>query len=221
MRAPPATVAPTPGGKRTRPGVGVGHSAMTTTNKRFARRGTLVALVSLTIPVGLAVNQPGGLTTATAPSLSSRLEAGVASLPPAPLAGGNLLDLAMPAVQPVRTYWDGGEAARRRWERRRLAALTPPVAQLAKQPAPAAPGVGTADWFAIAMCESSGRWDLNTGNGFWGGLQFTPSTWFGYGGGPFDGSGPFPYSAGQQIAVAERVLATQGPSAWPNCFTWG
>src|SRR6266508_2170091 len=75
-----------------------------------------------------------------------------------------------------------------------------------------------ADWYAIAMCESSGNWAANTGNGFWGGLQFTPSTWFAYGGGPFDGVGPFPYSSSEQIAVGERVLAGQGPGAWPNCF---
>ena len=73
------------------------------------------------------------------------------------------------------------------------------------------------DWDAIAQCESLGRWDLNTGNGFWGGLQFTPNTWFAYGGGPFDGSGPFPYSRSAQIGVAKRVLAGQGLSAWPYC----
>ena len=77
-----------------------------------------------------------------------------------------------------------------------------------------------AGWYAIAMCESSGDWSANTGNGFWGGLQFTPSTWFAYGGGPFDGVGPFPYSSSAQIAVGERVLAAQGPGAWPNCFQW-
>jgi hypothetical protein len=84
----------------------------------------------------------------------------------------------------------------------------------------AAAGSGGANWDATAQCESAGRWDLNTGNGYWGGLQFSPGTWFGNGGGPFDGSGPFPYSAAQQIAVAERVLATQGRQAWPNCFVW-
>jgi Transglycosylase-like domain len=136
-----------------------------------------------------------------------------------------LFDLAMPTAHPVRSYWDGGEAAHRRWEARRLAAMTPPVAKLerAAQPTGPSPGVGssgTADWHAIAACESSGRWDLNSGNGYWGGLQFTPTTWFAYGGGPFDGVGPFPYSAGEQIAVAERVLADQGPGAWPNCFVW-
>jgi hypothetical protein len=85
---------------------------------------------------------------------------------------------------------------------------------------PPAPSSSGADWYAIAQCESGGNWSINTGNGFWGGLQFTPSTWFGYGGGPFSGSGPFPYSAAAQIAVAERVLAGQGPDAWPNCFQW-
>ena len=81
-------------------------------------------------------------------------------------------------------------------------------------------GSGVADWSATAQCESGGRWDLNSGNGYWGGLQFSPGTWFGNGGGPFDGVGPFPYSAAQQVAVAERVLAGQGWQAWPNCFAW-
>jgi len=80
-----------------------------------------------------------------------------------------------------------------------------------------AAGPRSVNWDAIAQCESLGRWDLNTGNGFWGGLQFTPNTWFAYGGGPFDGSGPFPYSRSAQIAVAQRVLAGQGLSAWPYC----
>jgi hypothetical protein len=80
---------------------------------------------------------------------------------------------------------------------------------------------GTANWSAIAQCESGGRWDLNSGNGYWGGLQFSPGTWFAYGGGAFDGTGAFPYSSAEQIAVAERVLAGQGPSAWPSCFVWG
>jgi hypothetical protein len=77
-----------------------------------------------------------------------------------------------------------------------------------------------ANWDAIAQCESGGVWSINSSNGYWGGLQFAPETWFGYGGGPFDGEGPFPYSREEQIAVAERVLAGQGPSAWPNCFVW-
>ena len=76
------------------------------------------------------------------------------------------------------------------------------------------------DWYAIAACESGGNWHINTGNGYWGGLQFAPSTWFANGGGPFNGKGPFPYSPARQIAVAERVFASQGPGAWPSCFRW-
>jgi transglycosylase-like protein len=81
-------------------------------------------------------------------------------------------------------------------------------------------GSGRANWSAIAACESGGNWAANTGNGYWGGLQFSSGTWYANGGGPFNGSGPFPYSAGQQIAVAERVLASQGPGAWPHCFRY-
>jgi hypothetical protein len=94
-----------------------------------------------------------------------------------------------------------------------------PAPALASAPTPAIRS-SSADWYAIVACESGGVWNINTGNGYWGGLQFSPSTWFAYGGGPFNGSGPFPYSTGQQIAVGERVLAAQGPGAWPNCFRW-
>lgn len=68
-------------------------------------------------------------------------------------------------------------------------------------------------WDKIAQCESGGKWNTSTGNGFSGGLQFTPSTWHAYGGkGSAHGA-----SRGQQIAVAERVLASQGWGAWPSC----
>ena len=74
----------------------------------------------------------------------------------------------------------------------------------------------SADWAAVAQCESSGRWHINVGL-FDGGLQFLPSTWWGFGGGEY---APFAYQATprQQIDIAERVLAVQGPKAWPNCF---
>jgi Transglycosylase-like domain len=119
------------------------------------------------------------------------------------------------------------EAAAREAAAREAAAREAAVAEAASAPEPPiqppspppAPS-GGADWYAIAHCESGGNWSVNTGNGFWGGLQFLPSTWFAFGGGPFNGVGPFPYSAASQIAVAERVLASQGPGAWPNCFQW-
>jgi hypothetical protein len=79
--------------------------------------------------------------------------------------------------------------------------------------APAASADTGSAWDRLAQCESGGRWNINTGNGFSGGLQFTPSTWRAFG-----GSGPaHQASREQQIAVAERVLAKQGWGAWPAC----
>ncbi|WP_323960385.1 LysM peptidoglycan-binding domain-containing protein [Arthrobacter sp. JZ12] len=68
-------------------------------------------------------------------------------------------------------------------------------------------------WDALAQCESGGDWGINTGNGFSGGLQFTPQTWAGFGG----QGAPQDASRAEQIAVAERVLAGQGWGAWPAC----
>ncbi|MDN4612188.1 transglycosylase family protein [Arthrobacter burdickii] len=77
----------------------------------------------------------------------------------------------------------------------------------------AANAAPASDWDALAQCESGGNWGINTGNGFSGGLQFTPSTWAAFGG---QGS-PQSASREQQIAVAENVLAGQGWGAWPAC----
>jgi LysM repeat protein len=75
---------------------------------------------------------------------------------------------------------------------------------------------GGVNWGAIAACESGGNWGTNTGNGFYGGLQFSQGTWNAYGGGQYSqtASGA---SQSQQIAVAQRVLAGQGIGAWPVC----
>lgn len=77
--------------------------------------------------------------------------------------------------------------------------------------ASAAPG--GPNWDAVAQCESGGNWRANTGNGFYGGLQFKPTTWARYGG----VGNPAAASREQQIAVANRVLADQGLDAWPKC----
>ena len=71
-------------------------------------------------------------------------------------------------------------------------------------------------WDKVAQCEGSGNWKTNTGNGFQGGLQFTPSTWKAYGGTQYAPNAN-QASREQQIAVAERVLQAQGPNAWPVC----
>jgi cell division septation protein DedD len=68
-------------------------------------------------------------------------------------------------------------------------------------------------WDKVAQCESGGNWSINTGNGYYGGLQFTASTWRAYGGTGM----PHQASKATQIAIAEKVLAGQGPGAWPVC----
>jgi hypothetical protein len=72
------------------------------------------------------------------------------------------------------------------------------------------------EWDRVAHCESGGNWGIHTGNGYQGGLQFAPGTWAGHGGREFASSAHLA-SKQQQIAVAERVLATQGRGAWPVC----
>ena len=79
-------------------------------------------------------------------------------------------------------------------------------------------GAGTANadsvnWDAVAACESGGNWAINTGNGYYGGLQFTMGTWKANGG---SGS-PHGASREEQIRVAENVLRSQGIGAWPVC----
>ena len=80
-------------------------------------------------------------------------------------------------------------------------------------------GAGTAsadsgvNWDAIAKCESGGNWAINTGNGYYGGLQFSPATWTANGGTGL----PSQASREEQIRVAEKVYKTQGIGAWPTC----
>ncbi|MDT0235181.1 transglycosylase family protein [Curtobacterium sp. BRB10] len=81
---------------------------------------------------------------------------------------------------------------------------------LAATPANAASG---STWDALAQCESGGNWAINTGNGYYGGLQFNLGTWQANGG----AGNPAAASREAQIAVAERVLASQGWGAWPAC----
>jgi resuscitation-promoting factor RpfA len=74
------------------------------------------------------------------------------------------------------------------------------------------------EWDQVARCESGNNWAINTGNGYQGGLQFTPGTWASHGGSEFAPAANLA-SREQQIAVAERVLASQGKHAWPVCGT--
>lgn len=72
------------------------------------------------------------------------------------------------------------------------------------------------EWDRVARCESGNNWAINTGNGYQGGLQFSPSTWSAHGGGKYAAAANMA-SREQQIAIAEHVLATQGRGAWPVC----
>jgi LysM repeat protein len=89
--------------------------------------------------------------------------------------------------------------------------------QYTSAPVSAAPASSSGvNWSAIAACESGGNWSTNTGNGFYGGLQFTEGTWLANGGGQYAPSANLA-SPSQQIAVAQNVLASQGIGAWPVC----
>jgi hypothetical protein len=94
-----------------------------------------------------------------------------------------------------------------------------------KRPTPKAPpvtggggggGGGGLNWDAVANCESGGNWHINTGNGFYGGLQFTESTWLAEGGGAYASRADLA-SREQQIAVATRLYNQSGSGSWPVC----
>jgi uncharacterized protein YabE (DUF348 family) len=115
------------------------------------------------------------------------------------------------------TVTDGVETAR---EQVGVEVTSAPVAQqvtVGTKPKPkpaAAPAVaGGSVWDALAKCEAGGNWAINTGNGYYGGLQFNLGTWRANGGVGM----PHEASREQQIAVGERVQASQGWGAWPSC----
>jgi len=99
----------------------------------------------------------------------------------------------------------------------RALGLTAVAGALVAAPLTLAAGTASAapahNWDGVAQCESGGNWGISTGNGYYGGLQFSQSTWSAHGG---SGS-PANASKDEQIRVAENVLASQGPGAWPVC----
>ena len=115
-----------------------------------------------------------------------------------------------------------GEVVRKRELERVL--LSAPVAKVEAQgtksrptpPAPAPSPTGDSVWDAIAACESGGNWATSTGNGYYGGLQFSAGTWTASGGGAYAPTANLA-SREEQIAIAEKVQAAQGWGAWPAC----
>jgi Transglycosylase-like domain len=110
------------------------------------------------------------------------------------------------ALELERIAAERAEAERRAEEARR--------AEAARQAEAAAPPVASGGpWDALAQCESGGNWGISTGNGYYGGLQFSLGTWQAHGGQGM----PHENSREAQIAVASRVQASQGWGAWPSC----
>jgi len=121
------------------------------------------------------------------------------------------------------TYRDGVETVRNAVAIKPISAPVTEVARVGTKPRPAGntgatppPSDGTLNWDALAQCESGGDWQINTGNGYYGGLQYNQQTWLAYGGDDF---APMPHQATreQQIAVGERTYADRGDSPWPSC----
>ncbi|WP_295629324.1 resuscitation-promoting factor [uncultured Corynebacterium sp.] len=102
-------------------------------------------------------------------------------------------------------------------EEERTAPTAAVVRQGTKPRTPAAPSVSNGSvWDSLAACESGGDWHIDTGNGYSGGLQFHPQTWTAHGGGQYAPTAG-QATREQQIAVAEKVRASQGWGAWPAC----
>ncbi|MET9297669.1 transglycosylase family protein, partial [Streptomyces sp. NPDC003077] len=95
-------------------------------------------------------------------------------------------------------------------------AAVPLAATAVWGPAPTASAASVATWDKVAKCESGGNWHLNTGGPYYGGLQFSQSTWVAFGGQTYAARADLATKE-EQIRVAEKVLARQGEGAWPTC----
>lgn len=107
-------------------------------------------------------------------------------------------------------------AALSRYAGRALAVLVAAAAVPVVLASTAATAATTADWETLAECESGGNWTINTGNGYYGGLQFSTSTWLAYDGDEFASRADLA-TPEEQMVVANRTLLDQGWDAWPSC----
>ena len=110
----------------------------------------------------------------------------------------------------------GRHSAKKNSAATKLAATTVAFGAAATILAPTASAAPDSDWDRLAQCESGGNWAINTGNGYYVGIQFSASTWQAYGGGQYAATAN-QATREQQIAIAEKVLAAQGWGAWPAC----
>lgn len=110
------------------------------------------------------------------------------------------------------------QPASRRGRRLKIAGATVTVGGLVAGGLVVASNAGASGtvWDRLAQCESTGNWSINTGNGYYGGIQFSYQTWKGFGGQKYAYTADRA-SKGQQIEIAQEVLKVQGPGAWPVC----
>jgi uncharacterized protein YabE (DUF348 family) len=115
------------------------------------------------------------------------------------------------------SYVDGKESGRSVVTTHVLVAPKAQTERVGTKPRPAPPvSTNGLNWDAVAQCESGGNWHINTGNGFYGGLQFDSGTWLSNGGGAYAPRADLA-TREQQIAIADRVYAARGSSPWPVC----
>ncbi len=115
------------------------------------------------------------------------------------------------------TTVNGAETHRQELSSSVVREAAPAVVRVGTKAKPSAPSVASGSvWDSIAQCEATGNWSINTGNGYYGGLQFNQSTWAAYGGTQYAPRADLA-TREQQIAVAEKVQAAQGWGAWPGC----
>jgi hypothetical protein len=195
--------------------------------KHTMKRAAVAAAVSSLGVIGLAdvsaaapaarthVVQPGDTLSALAPSNWAAVAAGNGIDNPDLIFVGQIIDLDLtgavtraPAPAPVSA--PEPEAAPAATE---TAPAPAPAPEPAPAPAATSSGSGSGVWDQLAQCESGGNWSINTGNGYYGGLQFSQGSWNAAGG---SGS-PADASREEQIRVAENLQAMQGWGAWPSC----
>jgi len=195
------------------------HPPSTTSSPRLARRAlvtSLAAIGAVAAPVALVAATAGGPSLSAAPAeetstsfLETELIRALSAADAVPF------DTAPPASAPVPTTAAPTTTT--------TAPPPPPPTTTAPPPPPApAPtsgGSGYADpsnpaaWDRLAQCEAGGNWATNTGNGYYGGLQFSLSSWQAVGGSGY----PHEHSRETQIAMGQRLHAQGGWSHWPGC----
>ncbi|MEO6628660.1 MAG: transglycosylase family protein [Aquihabitans sp.] len=161
---------------------------------------------------------PAQPITSGAPAASGHLDhVGRAAL----FSAGYAANEAQGAVRASAARHEAAVAASRQAAPRQAAPTSAPAPEPAPAPAPEpapepapAPAVSNGSaWDSLAQCEAGGNWSINTGNGYYGGLQFSASSWRAVGGQGL----PHQASREAQIAMGERLRSSQGWGAWPAC----